>query len=237
MSPGHCCGPMRREAPSEPWRWWSRGWEAPRGRRGSGRHPRRKGSRPGLTRPPPPGKAAQALNRQHSQRIRELEQEAERVRAELSEGQRQLRELEGREPQDAGARSQLQEFRRRVAAAQSQVQVSVGPPGGGVRVAGAATQAAGSGAHVHCGACGCSGPRAGPPAAVATALPASQGDAGAAAARWGASQKGSPPFLVQPAAPIHPSVLPAPHAHTSAPRLPCPPISPCPSSPPASPSI
>ncbi|XP_054433539.1 kinesin-like protein KIF7 [Pteronotus mesoamericanus] len=69
------------------------------------------------------GKAAQALNRQHSQRIRELEQEAERVRAELSEGQRQLRELEGREPQDAGERSQLQEFRRRVAAAQSQVQV------------------------------------------------------------------------------------------------------------------
>ncbi|XP_037365893.1 LOW QUALITY PROTEIN: kinesin-like protein KIF7 [Talpa occidentalis] len=69
------------------------------------------------------GKAAQALNRQHSQRIRELEREAERVRAELSEGQRQLRELEGREPQDAGERSQLQEFRKRVAAAQSQVQV------------------------------------------------------------------------------------------------------------------
>ncbi|KAF7466956.1 Hypothetical predicted protein [Marmota monax] len=68
------------------------------------------------------GKAAQALNRQHSQRIRELEQEAERVRAELSEGQRQLRELEGKEPQDAGERSQLQEFRKRVAAAQSQVQ-------------------------------------------------------------------------------------------------------------------
>lgn len=73
-----------------------------------------------------PGKAAQALNRQHSQRIRELEQEAERVRAELCEGQRQLRELEGREPQDANERSRLQEFRKRVAAAQSQVQVSVG---------------------------------------------------------------------------------------------------------------
>ncbi|CAK6442440.1 unnamed protein product [Pipistrellus nathusii] len=68
------------------------------------------------------GKAAQALNRQHSQRIRELEQEAERVQAELSEGQRQLRELEGAEPQDAGERSRLQEFRRRVAAAQSHVQ-------------------------------------------------------------------------------------------------------------------
>ncbi|XP_026944890.1 kinesin-like protein KIF7 isoform X2 [Sagmatias obliquidens] len=69
------------------------------------------------------GKAAQALNRQHSQRIRELEQEAERVRTELSEGQRQLRELEGKEPQDASECSQLQEFRKRVAAAQSQVQV------------------------------------------------------------------------------------------------------------------
>ncbi|XP_072655906.1 kinesin-like protein KIF7 isoform X4 [Canis lupus baileyi] len=69
------------------------------------------------------GKAAQALNRQHSQHIRELEQEAERVRAELSESQRQLRELEGKEPQDPGEWSQLQEFRQRVAAAQSQVQV------------------------------------------------------------------------------------------------------------------
>ncbi|KAB1257443.1 Kinesin-like protein KIF7 [Camelus dromedarius] len=75
------------------------------------------------------GKAAQALNRQHSQRIQELEQEAERVRAELSDGQRQLRELEGKEPQDACDRSQLQEFRKRVAAAQSQVQVSVRTPG------------------------------------------------------------------------------------------------------------
>ncbi|XP_073917669.1 kinesin-like protein KIF7 isoform X2 [Castor canadensis] len=69
------------------------------------------------------GKAAQALNRQHSQRIRQLEQEAERVRAELSEGQRQLRELEGKEPRDAGEQSRLQEFRKRVVAAQNQVQV------------------------------------------------------------------------------------------------------------------
>ena len=86
---------------------------------------------PVLMRPPLflPGKAAQALNRQHSQHIRELEQEAEQVRAELSESQRQLRELEGREPQDAGERSRLQEFRKRVAVAQSQVQVSVGIPG------------------------------------------------------------------------------------------------------------
>lgn len=79
--------------------------------------------------PPLPGKAAQALNRQHSQHIRELEQEAEQVRAELSESQRQLRELEGKEPRDAGERSQLQEFRKRVAAAQSQVQVSAGTLG------------------------------------------------------------------------------------------------------------
>ncbi|XP_036787749.2 kinesin-like protein KIF7 isoform X2 [Manis pentadactyla] len=69
------------------------------------------------------GKAAQALNRQHRQHIGELEQAAEGVRAELSESQRRLRELEGREPRDAGERSQLQEFRKRVAAAQSQVQV------------------------------------------------------------------------------------------------------------------
>lgn len=104
------------------------------------------------------GKAAQALNRQHSQRIQELEQEAERVRAELSDGQRQLRELEGKEPQDACDRSQLQEFRKRVAAAQSQVQVSVRTPG----VVVAASQAGvlrskhGSpGARAHCGTCGC----------------------------------------------------------------------------------
>ena len=75
--------------------------------------------------------------RQLSKRIQELEREAERVRAELSEGQRQLRELEGREPQDAGERSQLQEFRKRVAAAQNQVQVSVRTPG----VVAAASQA------------------------------------------------------------------------------------------------
>lgn len=94
-----------------------------------------------------PGKAAQALNRQHSQHIRELEQEAERVRAELSESQRQLRELEGREPQDAGERSQLQEFRKRVAVAQSQVQVSVGVPGAVAGVLGSSH--VGPGAQVH----------------------------------------------------------------------------------------
>lgn len=106
-----------------------RGLEKPPGGRADG--PRGGGAARADAAPPPflPGKAAQALNRQHSQRIQELEQEAERVRAELNEGQRQLRELEGREPQDAGERTQLQEFRKRVAAAQSQVQVSVGPWG------------------------------------------------------------------------------------------------------------
>ncbi|XP_007479404.2 kinesin-like protein KIF7 isoform X1 [Monodelphis domestica] len=69
------------------------------------------------------GKAAQAMNRQHCQRIGELEREADQVRAELNEGQRQLRELEGKEPQDPGERSRLQEFRKRVAVAQNQVQV------------------------------------------------------------------------------------------------------------------
>lgn len=58
------------------------------------------------------------------------------MRAELSDGQRQLREREGKEPQDAGERSQLQEFRRRVAAAQSQVQVSVRTGGGSCKSGG-----------------------------------------------------------------------------------------------------
>lgn len=71
------------------------------------------------------GKAVQVLNRQYSQRIRELEQEVEWVRVELSEGQRQLREFEGKEFQDVGERFQLQEFRKRVVVVQSQVQVGV----------------------------------------------------------------------------------------------------------------
>lgn len=107
--------------------------------------------------PHPPGKAAQALNRQHSQRIGELEREAERVRAELSEGQRQLRELEGRAPRDVGERSRLQEFRQRVAAARSQVQVSVGLPGCSEVVWGAwGPDAWAPGPRLH-GGCGCPG--------------------------------------------------------------------------------
>ncbi|XP_066052503.1 kinesin-like protein KIF7 isoform X1 [Chamaea fasciata] len=69
------------------------------------------------------GKDAQALNRQYSQKISELEQEAEQVRAELSDSQKQLQELEGKEPWDAGERRKLQEYRTRVAAAQSKAQV------------------------------------------------------------------------------------------------------------------
>ncbi|KFO99445.1 Kinesin-like KIF7, partial [Calypte anna] len=69
------------------------------------------------------GKDAQALNRQYCQKINELEQEAEQVRAELNDSQKQLQELEGREPQDAGEKRKLQEYRTRVAAAQSKAQV------------------------------------------------------------------------------------------------------------------
>ncbi|XP_039346778.1 kinesin-like protein KIF7 isoform X3 [Mauremys reevesii] len=71
----------------------------------------------------PKGKDAQAMNRQYCQKIFELEQEAEQVRAELSSGQKQLQELEGREPQDAGEKCKLQEYRTRVAAAQSKARV------------------------------------------------------------------------------------------------------------------
>lgn len=71
------------------------------------------------------GKDAQAMNRQYCQKIFELEQEAEQVRAELSSGQKQLQELEGKEPQDAGEKCKLQEYRTRVAAAQSKARVSV----------------------------------------------------------------------------------------------------------------
>ncbi|XP_044835386.1 kinesin-like protein KIF7 isoform X5 [Mauremys mutica] len=69
------------------------------------------------------GKDAQAMNRQYCRKIFELEQEAEQVRAELSSGQKQLQELEGREPQDAGEKCKLQEYRTRVAAAQSKARV------------------------------------------------------------------------------------------------------------------
>ncbi|XP_067999517.1 kinesin-like protein KIF7 isoform X2 [Melanerpes formicivorus] len=69
------------------------------------------------------GKDAQALNRQYCQKISELEQEAEQVRAELSDSQKQLQELESKEPWDPGEKRKLQECRTRVAAAQSKAQV------------------------------------------------------------------------------------------------------------------
>ncbi|XP_009707953.1 PREDICTED: kinesin-like protein KIF7, partial [Cariama cristata] len=69
------------------------------------------------------GKDAQALNRQYCQKISELEQEAEQVRAELNDSQKQLQELEGKEPWDPGEKRKLQEYRTRVAAAQSKARV------------------------------------------------------------------------------------------------------------------
>ncbi|XP_010080493.1 PREDICTED: kinesin-like protein KIF7, partial [Pterocles gutturalis] len=69
------------------------------------------------------GKDAQALNRQYCQKISELEQEAEQVRAELSDSQEQLQELEGKEPRDPGEKRKLQEYRTRLAAAQNKAQV------------------------------------------------------------------------------------------------------------------
>ncbi|XP_068059843.1 kinesin-like protein KIF7 [Anomalospiza imberbis] len=69
------------------------------------------------------GKDAQALNKQYSQKINELEQEAEQVRAELSDSQKQLQELEGKEPWDPGEKRKLQEYRTRLAVARSKAQV------------------------------------------------------------------------------------------------------------------
>ncbi|XP_065590055.1 kinesin-like protein KIF7 [Cyrtonyx montezumae] len=69
------------------------------------------------------GRDAQALNKQYCQKISELEQEAEQVRAELSDSQKQLQELEGKEPWDPGEKRKLQEYRTRVAAAQSKARV------------------------------------------------------------------------------------------------------------------
>ncbi|OXB57531.1 hypothetical protein ASZ78_009126 [Callipepla squamata] len=69
------------------------------------------------------GRDAQALNKQYCQKIGELEQEAEQVRAELSDSQKQLQELEGKEPWDPGEKRKLQEYRTRVAAAQSKARV------------------------------------------------------------------------------------------------------------------
>ena len=71
------------------------------------------------------GKDAQALNKQYSRKIVALEGEAEQARQELQEAQRQLQELERQERESSGAsdRTRAQECRRKIAAAQSKVQV------------------------------------------------------------------------------------------------------------------
>uniref|UniRef100_A0A8C1UQ13 Kinesin family member 7 n=1 Tax=Cyprinus carpio TaxID=7962 RepID=A0A8C1UQ13_CYPCA len=66
---------------------------------------------------------AQAMNRQYSCKISELEAEAEQARAELTEAQKQLQDLEVQGGRDAADRSKAQECRRKIAAAQSKVQV------------------------------------------------------------------------------------------------------------------
>ncbi|XP_041091421.1 kinesin-like protein kif7 [Polyodon spathula] len=69
------------------------------------------------------GKDAQAMNKQYSRKISELEAEAEQARAELNEAQRQLQDLEVREPRDPFDKFKAQEYRKKIAAAQSKVQV------------------------------------------------------------------------------------------------------------------
>ncbi|XP_030622220.1 kinesin-like protein kif7 [Chanos chanos] len=69
------------------------------------------------------GKDAQAMNRQYSRKISELEAEAEQARTELNEAQKQLQDLEVQGSRNAADRSKAQECRRKIAAAQSKVQV------------------------------------------------------------------------------------------------------------------
>ncbi|CAL8351216.1 unnamed protein product [Merluccius merluccius] len=71
------------------------------------------------------GKGAQALNRQYSHKICALEGEAVLARQELLEAQRQLQDVERQERQETSAtvRTRAQECRRKIAAAQSKVQV------------------------------------------------------------------------------------------------------------------
>ncbi|XP_031442714.1 kinesin-like protein kif7 [Clupea harengus] len=69
------------------------------------------------------GKDAQAMNRQYSRKVTELETEAEQARGELTEAQRQLQELEVHGTRNAADKNRAQECRRKIAAAQSKVQV------------------------------------------------------------------------------------------------------------------
>ncbi|XP_078097446.1 kinesin-like protein kif7 [Mustelus asterias] len=69
------------------------------------------------------GRDAQAMNKQYCRKIQELEQEAEQARAELTEAQKQLQDLEEKEPRDPVERAKLQEYHKKIVAAQSKVQV------------------------------------------------------------------------------------------------------------------
>lgn len=70
------------------------------------------------------GKDAQALNKQYSNKITALESEAAQARQELQEAQRQLHDLERQEREISGTdKTRAQECRRKIAAAQSKVQV------------------------------------------------------------------------------------------------------------------
>ncbi|XP_077119605.1 kinesin-like protein KIF7 [Ranitomeya variabilis] len=69
------------------------------------------------------GREAQAMNKQYCMKISELETEAEQARIEVSENQRQLQELEGKETRDPVEKCRLQECRKKIAAAESKVQV------------------------------------------------------------------------------------------------------------------
>ncbi|KAM9764760.1 kinesin-like protein kif7 [Menidia menidia] len=70
------------------------------------------------------GKDAQALNKQYSHKITALESEAVQARQELQDAQRQLQDLERQEREiSATDKTRAQECRRKIAAAQSKVQV------------------------------------------------------------------------------------------------------------------
>ncbi|XP_053320393.1 kinesin-like protein KIF7 [Spea bombifrons] len=69
------------------------------------------------------GREAQTMNKQYCLKISELEREAEQARAEVNESQRHLQELEGKESRDPTERRKVQEYRTKIAAAQSKVQV------------------------------------------------------------------------------------------------------------------
>ncbi|XP_039628952.1 kinesin-like protein kif7 isoform X1 [Polypterus senegalus] len=69
------------------------------------------------------GKDAQAINKQYKRKIIDLERDAEQAKTELTEAQRQLQDIELREPRDPVERYKVQEYHRKIAAAQSKFQV------------------------------------------------------------------------------------------------------------------